>query len=57
MSKAGSTIALGMNPSPLQRKHTPLARRYPTFPEPLHFVQVLGAEIIVMRLALDMREQ
>jgi len=50
-----SALDFEMNPNPLQRKHTPFARRYPRFPVPLHFVQELEVETIV--IVLDMCKQ
>jgi hypothetical protein len=50
-----SALDFEMNPNPLQRKHTPFARRYPRFPVPLHFGQELEVETIV--IVLDMCKQ
>jgi len=47
-----SALDFEMNPNPLQRKHTPFARRYPRFPVPLHFGQELEAEVIVIVLVM-----
>jgi len=43
-----SALDFEINPNPLQRKQTPLARRYPRFPVPLHFVQQLEVDVIVV---------
>ena len=51
-----SKLEVEINPNPLHLKHTPLARRYPSFPEPLHLWQVLDEEVIVMRLVMILVE-
>ena len=43
-----SKLDVEMNPNPLHWKHKPLARRYPSFPEPLHLWHEFEGEVMVI---------